>query len=59
MGNIVFADDPIAMPIELSRWNFEPGRIVRIRKSSTFMGNASPGLLDQVGEILAPLSNVL
>ncbi len=36
---------------------FEPSRIVHIREGSRFLGNASPGLVDQAGEILtAPTS---
>ena len=32
---------------------FVPGRIVHIREGPKFMGNASPALIDQVGETLA------
>jgi hypothetical protein len=31
---------------------FEPGRIVHIREGSRFLGNASPALIDLVGEII-------
>jgi hypothetical protein len=31
---------------------FEPERIVHIREGSRFLGNSSPELIDQAGEVL-------
>jgi hypothetical protein len=31
---------------------FEPDRIVHIRERARFLGNASPALIDQVGETI-------
>ncbi len=51
MGKIVPADDPVAADATGARlMGFEPGRIVHIREGSRFLGNASPALVDQVGE---------
>jgi uncharacterized protein (DUF362 family) len=52
LGRIVLADDPIAADVTCARlMGFEPDRIVHIRESGKFLGNLSPALLDQVGEI--------
>jgi len=58
LGTIVLADDPVAADATCARlMGFEPSRIVHIREGSRFLGNASPGLVDQAGEILtAPTS---
>jgi uncharacterized protein (DUF362 family) len=58
LGTIVLADDPAAADATCARlMGFEPSRIVHIREGSRFLGNASPGLVDQAGEILtAPTS---
>jgi len=51
LGKIVLADDPVAADATCSRlMGFEPDRIVHIRESARFLGNASPALIDQVGE---------
>ena len=53
LGKIVLADDPVAADATCARlMGLEPGRIVHIREGSKFMGNASPALIDQVGETL-------
>jgi uncharacterized protein (DUF362 family) len=55
LGKIVLADDPVAADATCARlMGFEPDRIVHIREGSRFLGNASQGLIDQSGEILAP-----
>jgi len=55
LGSIVIADDPVAADATCARlMGFNPGRIVHIREGSRFLGNSSPALLDQGGEILAP-----
>ena len=47
----MLADDPVAADATCSRlMGFEPDRIVHIREGSRFLGNASPALIDQVGE---------
>jgi uncharacterized protein (DUF362 family) len=51
LGTIVLADDPVAADATCARLTgFEPARIIHIREGSRFLGNASPALLDQVGE---------
>jgi uncharacterized protein (DUF362 family) len=55
LGKIVLADDPVAADATCSRlMGFESDRIVHIREGSRFLGNASPGLIDQGDEILTP-----
>jgi uncharacterized protein (DUF362 family) len=55
LGTIVLADDPVAADATCARlMGFNPGRIVHIREGSRFLGNSSPKLLDQIGEILTP-----
>ena len=57
LGKIVLADDPVAADATCARlMGFNPGRIVHIREGSRFLGNFSPALLDQIGEILTPLT---
>jgi len=51
LGRIVLADDPVAADATCARlMGFEPSRIVHIREGARFLGNASPILIDQVGE---------
>jgi len=51
LGRIVLADDPVAADATCSRlMGFVSDRIIHIRESSRFLGNASPALIDQVGE---------
>ena len=51
LGKIVLADDPVAADATCARlMGFEPERIGHIREGSRFLGNASPALIDQVGE---------
>ena len=53
LGTIVLADDPVAADATCARlMGFEPGRIVPIRESARFLGNASPAFIDQVGEVI-------
>ena len=56
LGTIVLANDPVAADATCARlMGFEPNRVVHIREGSRFLGNSSPGLLDQAGEaITAP-----
>ena len=55
LGKIVLADDPVAADATCARlMGFHPDRIVHIREGSRFLGNASPALIDQVGEIVNP-----
>ncbi len=58
LGKIVLANDPVAADATCTRlMGFEPDRIVHLREGSRFLGNASPVLVDQAGEILtAPTS---
>jgi uncharacterized protein (DUF362 family) len=54
-GKIVLADDPVAADATCARlMGFEPDRIVHIREGAKFLGNVSPALIDQVGEVLIP-----
>jgi uncharacterized protein (DUF362 family) len=51
MGKIVLADDPVAADATCARlMGFEPDRVVHIREGSRFLGNASPAVIDQLGE---------
>jgi len=51
LGKIVLADDPVAADATCARlMGFEPERIGHIREGSRFLGNASPALIDLVGE---------
>ena len=55
LGKIVLADDPVAADAACARlMGFEPNRIVHIREGAKFLGNVSPALIDQVGEVLTP-----
>jgi uncharacterized protein (DUF362 family) len=55
LGKIVLADDPVAADATCARlMGFEPNRIVHIREGAKFLGNVSPALIDQVGEVLTP-----
>jgi hypothetical protein len=47
----VLADDPVAADATCARlMGFEPDGVIQIREGSRFLGNASPALIDQVGE---------
>ena len=51
LGKIVLSDDPVAADATCARlMGFEPERIAHIREGVRFMGNASPALIDPVGE---------
>ena len=51
LGKIVLADDPVAADATCARlMGFHPERVSHIREGSRFLGNASPTLIDQVGE---------
>jgi uncharacterized protein (DUF362 family) len=53
LGSIVLADDPVAADATCARlMGLEPGRVVHIREAAKFLGNSSPTLIDQVGEML-------
>ena len=48
----MLADDPVAADATCARlMGFEPGRIAHIREGSRFLGNASPALIDLVGDL--------
>jgi uncharacterized protein (DUF362 family) len=51
LGKIVLADDPVAADATCARlMGFEPSRVVHIREGLRFLGNASPALIEQIGE---------
>jgi len=51
LGKIVLAYDPVAADATCARlMGLEPGRIVHVREGSRFLCNASPALIDLVGE---------
>jgi len=53
LRTVVLADDPVAADATCARlMGFEPDRIPHIRESSRFLGNSSPALIDQAGEVL-------
>ena len=55
LGAVVLADDPVAADATCARlMGFNPGRIVHIREGSRFLGNSTPKLLDEIGEVLMP-----
>jgi uncharacterized protein (DUF362 family) len=55
LGKIVLADYPVAADATCARlMGFEPERIGHIREGSRFLGNGSPSLIDEVGEVLRP-----
>ena len=55
LGKVVLADDPVAADATCARlMGFDPNRIVHIREGAKFLGNVSPALIDQVGEVLTP-----
>jgi len=55
LGKIVLADDPVAADATCARlMGFEPDRIVHIREGAKFLGNLSPALIDQAGEVPKP-----
>ena len=54
LGKIVLADDPVAADATCARlMGFHPDRVSHIHEGSRFLGNASPSLIDQVGETVA------
>ena len=51
LGKIVLADDPVAADATCAQlMGFDPRRIAHIREGSRFLGNASPALIELVGE---------
>ena len=51
LGKIVLADDAVAADATCAHlMGFEPARVVHIHEGSRFLGNASPGSIDQLGE---------
>ena len=51
LGRIVLANDSVAADATCARlMGFESCRIVHLHEGSKFIGNASPALIDQVGE---------
>jgi uncharacterized protein (DUF362 family) len=54
LGKIVLADDPIAADATCAQlMGFHPEAVSHIHEGSRFLGNASPALIDQVGETAA------
>ena len=55
LGMIVLADDPVAADATCVRlMGLHPDRVSHIREGSRFLGNASPALIDQIGETVNP-----
>ena len=55
LGKIVLADDPVAADATCARlMGFRPERVSHIREGSKFIGNASPAVIDQIGESVNP-----
>lgn len=55
LGKIVLADDPVAADATCARlMGFEPKRIPHIGEGTRFLGNSSPGLIDQAAESPTP-----
>jgi len=53
LRTLVLADDPVAADATCARlMGFDPDRIPHIHEASRFLGNSSPALIDQAGEIL-------
>ena len=53
LETIVLADDPVAADATCARlMGFHPQQIVHVREGSRFLGNSSPEVTDQVGEVL-------
>src|SRR5271157_2882584 len=51
LGKIVLSNDPVAADASCARlMGFEPDRITHIREGPRFLGNASPTLIEEVGE---------
>jgi len=51
LWTVVLADDPVAADATCARlMGFEPERIPHIHEAARFLGNSSPGLIDQAGE---------
>jgi uncharacterized protein (DUF362 family) len=54
LAKIVLANDPVAADATCARlMGFHPERVRHIHEGSRFLGNASPSLIDQAGEIVA------
>jgi uncharacterized protein (DUF362 family) len=55
LWTVVLADDPVAADATCARlMGFEPDRIPHIHEASHFLGNSSPDLIEQAGEVLRP-----
>lgn len=55
LGKVVLANDPVAADATCARlMGFEADRIAHIREGARFLGNLSPALIDQAGEIPEP-----
>ena len=55
LSKIVLADDPVAADATCARlMGFHPDRVGHIREASRFLGNASPMLIEQIGETVNP-----
>jgi uncharacterized protein (DUF362 family) len=53
LWTVVLADDAVAADATCARlMGFEPDRIPHIHEAARFLGNSSPALIDQAGEVL-------
>jgi uncharacterized protein (DUF362 family) len=53
LGSVVLADDPVAADATCARlMGFEPDRVPHIHEAARFLGNCSPILIEQMGELV-------
>jgi uncharacterized protein (DUF362 family) len=52
LGCVVLADDPVAADATCARlMGLEPDRVAHIHEAAKFLGNSSPDLVEQMGEV--------
>ena len=52
LGCVVLADDPVAADATCARlMGLEPDRVPHIHEAAKFLGNSSPDLVEQMGEV--------
>jgi uncharacterized protein (DUF362 family) len=52
LGSVVLADDPVAADATCARlMGLEPDRVPHIHEAAKFLGNSSPDLVEQMGEL--------
>jgi uncharacterized protein (DUF362 family) len=55
LGRVVLSDDPVAADATCARlMRLLPERVPHVQEASKFLGNCSPELIDQAGELLSP-----